>query len=55
MLYDQIGTNSAAYNFVSEALDPKPMRSLREVDEQIEINLDNAGSDWARLSAKGTP
>lgn len=53
MIYDQIGTNSASHTFVSEALIPRPMRSLREVDEQIEVNLDRAGSDWARAREGG--
>ncbi len=53
MIYDQIGTNSASHTFVSEALIPRPMRSLREVDEQIEVNLDQAGSDWARTREGG--
>lgn len=33
--------------FVSDALIPKPMRSLRDVDEPIAITLDNDGSTWA--------
>jgi hypothetical protein len=33
--------------FVSEALSPGPMRSLRDVDEPISITLDDAGSAWA--------
>ena len=32
--------------FVSEALIPSPMRSLRDVDEPIEIELDTAGTQW---------
>jgi hypothetical protein len=33
--------------FVSEVLIPKPMRSLRDVDEATDIELDSAGSQWA--------
>jgi hypothetical protein len=33
--------------FVSEALIPKPMRSLRDVDEPIAITLDDDGPMWA--------
>jgi hypothetical protein len=32
--------------FVSEALIPSPMRSLRDVDETIEIELDSVGTQW---------
>lgn len=38
---------SAGTRFVSEALIPKPMRSLRDVDEAITITLDEDGSAWA--------
>lgn len=43
---DQI-VASGGSTFVSEALIPKPMRSLRDVDEPIGITLDDAGSRWA--------
>jgi hypothetical protein len=33
--------------WVSEALIPQPMASLRDVDEALEIELDDAGSRWA--------
>lgn len=33
--------------FVSSVLIPKPLISLRDVDEPIEISLDNLGSQWA--------
>jgi hypothetical protein len=33
--------------FVSEALIPKPMRSLRVVDDAADIELDNTGLQWA--------
>lgn len=32
--------------YVSSVLIPKPMRSLRDVDEAIDIELDNAGTQW---------
>lgn len=32
--------------FVSNALIPRPMRSLRDVDEKIEITIDQNGSRW---------
>jgi hypothetical protein len=44
---DQILGAGGHATFVSDALVPKPMRSLRDVDEQIEIELDPNGSAWA--------
>lgn len=44
---DQIVGAGDNTTFVSEALIPPPMRSLRDVDEQIEIELDANGSAWA--------
>lgn len=44
---DQIIGASPQSTFVSEALYPKPMRSLRDVDEAIDIELDDIGSRWA--------
>lgn len=38
---------STNQKFVSEALIPPPMSSLRDVDEAIEIRLDSEGSGWA--------
>jgi hypothetical protein len=38
--------------FVSDALVPPPMRSLRDVDEQIEIELDTNGSAWASRAGR---
>jgi hypothetical protein len=32
--------------WVSDALNPSPMRSLREVDEQVPIELDSNGTAW---------
>jgi hypothetical protein len=43
---DQI-VAAGSSTFVSEALIPKPMRSLRDVDEPIGITLDDDGSTWA--------
>lgn len=48
IVFDQIAYNSGEYNFVSDALDPPPMTSLRDVDEQVPIYLDSIGTDWAR-------
>lgn len=44
---DQILGAGGQATFVSDALVPRPMRSLRDVDEQIEIELDPNGSTWA--------
>ena len=44
---DWILSPSAGLNFVSEVLIPNPMRSLRNVDEMIPIELDSLGSRWA--------
>lgn len=43
---DQILGTGSGVTFVSEALIPQPMRSLRDVDEAIEIELDSAGTLW---------
>jgi hypothetical protein len=44
---DQIIGAGSSRSFVSEVLIPQPMRSLRDVDETIEIELDSPGSEWA--------
>jgi hypothetical protein len=44
---DQLLSAPGSVMFASDALIPKPMASLREVDEQIEIELDSAGTAWA--------
>lgn len=44
---DQIIGASPQSTFVSEALYPQPMSSLRDVDEPIDIELDDTGSRWA--------
>ncbi len=46
---DQI-ISAGSQEWVSNALIPPPMSSLREVDEQIEIELDETGSRWATKS-----
>jgi hypothetical protein len=43
---DQIVGASSQSLFVSEVLYPQPMRSLRDVDEAIDIELDDTGSSW---------
>jgi hypothetical protein len=43
---DWILSPSAGLNFVSDVLIPKPMRSLRDVDEAISIELDSLGTQW---------
>lgn len=44
---DQITSPPPQATFVSDAIYPKPMRSLRDVDETVEIELDDLGSKWA--------
>jgi len=44
---DQIIGAIPGTTFVSDALIPKPMRSLRDVDESVEIEMDDLGSQWA--------
>ena len=46
---DQIVSGGATAEWVSDALMPSPMRSLREVDEQVTIELDSNGSAWGDL------
>lgn len=46
---DQIVSGGATAEWVSDALMPSPMRSLREVDEQVTIELDGNGSAWGDL------
>lgn len=43
---DWILSPAAGLSFVSDVLIPKPMRSLRDVDEAIPIELDSLGSQW---------
>jgi hypothetical protein len=49
-LLDQIIDSPGSATWASDALIPKPMSSLREVDEQLEIELDSAGVSWAARS-----
>jgi len=44
--FDQI-IGASSGTFVSEVLIPRPMRSLRDIDEPIEIELDSSGTQWA--------
>jgi hypothetical protein len=44
---DQILGAGGQAAFVSDSLVPAPMRSLRDVDEQIDFELDTNGSTWA--------
>jgi hypothetical protein len=49
---DQILGAGGGATFVSEALVPRPMRSLRHVDEQVEIELDTNGGAWATRTGR---
>jgi hypothetical protein len=44
---DWILSPAAGLSFVSAVLIPRPMRSLRDVDEVIPIELDTLGTQWA--------
>ena len=44
---DQIVQAGPGKKFVSEALIPRPMTSLRDVDDPVSIVLDSAGTQWA--------
>jgi hypothetical protein len=44
--FDWILSPASGRNFVSEVLIPKPMSSLRDVDEAIPIELDTLGTQW---------
>lgn len=48
--FDFILESPPDQSFVSEALIPKPMTSLRDIDEAVEIELDSAGTQWAARS-----
>jgi len=47
--FDQILGAGTEKKFVSNALIPAPMRSLRDVDESIPVELDTDGVRWASL------
>lgn len=49
---DWILSAGAGKTFVSEVLIPQPMRSLRDVDEVINIELDSVGSQWAARAGR---
>jgi hypothetical protein len=49
---DQIIGAGSTSKFVSEVLIPRPMRSLRDVDDAIDIELDSAGSQWATRAGR---
>jgi hypothetical protein len=46
---DQILAAGPGTGWVSEALIPPPMNSLRQVDEVLKVRLDERGTYWARL------
>lgn len=48
-LYDFILSARPDVEWVSDALIPKPMTSLRDVDETLNIELDSRGTQWAAL------
>jgi hypothetical protein len=48
-LYDFILAARPDVEWVSDALIPKPMASLRDVDETLNIELDSRGTQWAAL------
>lgn len=50
--FDQIINAGSGSSFVSEVLIPRPMRSLRDVDEPIEIELDSIGRQWSRRARR---
>lgn len=52
-LYDQIAAAASSETWVSNALRPPPMRSLRDIDVPISIELDTEGSEWARRARRG--
>jgi hypothetical protein len=49
--FDQIISAGPPHKFVSAVLIPKPLRSLRDVDEPIEVELDSDGTEWSRKTA----
>jgi hypothetical protein len=48
-LFDFILSARPDVEWVSDALIPKPMTSLRDVDETLNIELDSRGTQWAAL------
>jgi Helicase conserved C-terminal domain len=49
---DQIINAGPGNKYVSDVLIPRPMRSLRDVDEPIEIRLDSTGRQWSRRARR---
>lgn len=45
---DQIIGAGLGVKFVSQVIIPRPMNSLRDVDEALDIELDDDGTQWAR-------
>jgi hypothetical protein len=52
LFLDQIVTADPAKMFVSDALRPGALTSLRDVDETVPIELDTDGAVWARAAAR---
>jgi hypothetical protein len=50
--FDWIRTPNSTQDWVSDILIPKPMRSLRDVDEPIPIELDPIGTNWSQKSER---
>lgn len=46
-LLDQVVSAPATSLWVSEALIPRPLLSLREVDEQVDVELNNEATTWS--------
>lgn len=44
--FDNISNPGTEAGFLSNALLPRPMRSLRDIDDPIEIELDRLGEQW---------
>jgi hypothetical protein len=49
--FDQIIQAGASHQWVSDALIPRPMSSLRDIDEPIPIYLDQDGAAWSSRQA----
>lgn len=49
---DQIVSADSSQKFVSSAITPRPMMSLRDTDETITIELDSDGTMWSRSGAR---
>jgi len=51
-LYDELSTPGSTGRSLFNALDPPPMRSLRDIDEPVPIVLDFNGSQWATIRSR---